>query len=273
MLHQGLLLTGALAAALAAASGLAAAEAEPKRSQQYGGTRLDFRVAGKRAFVILPKERAAGGPWLWYAPTIGAHPNRRNGWLFARLLAKGFAVGGVDVGESFGSPKGTQAFDAFYRHVVAEHRLSARVCLLAQSRGGLMLYNWAAAGDNAARTACVAGIYPVCDLRSYPGLRRAAPAYGMTEGELRGKLADHNPLDRLAPLAKARVPILHLHGDADKVVPLEANSAELARRYKALGGEMKLIVVPGKGHAEVPEFFESTELLHFLLKHGRGREE
>lgn len=247
-------------------------ESKPKRSMQYGATRLDFRVPGGRGFIIVPKRKAGDGrrPWVWYAPTIGAHPNANNGWLLTRLLERGFAVGGIGVGESYGSPKGTRAFDAFYSHVVREYGLSPRACLLAQSRGGLMLYNWATSGENATRVQCIGGIYPVCDLRSYPGLARASRAYGMTERELRSHLQEHNPIDRLAPLATAGVPILHLHGDADKVVPLEANSAELARRYHALGGKMKLIVIKGQGHAEVPAYFQSKALLDFFLSQGLG---
>jgi len=243
---------------------------EPRRSRQYGATRLDFQVAGGRGFIILPTGKAADGsrPWLWYAPTIGGHPNANNGWLFTRLLDRGFAICGVDVGESCGSPRGTRAFDAFYQRVVKDYNLSPRACLLPQSRGGLMLYNWAASGDNAQRVQCIGGIYPVCDLRSYPGLARAARAYEMTEEQLREHLKEHNPIERLAPLARAKVPILHLHGDADRVVPLERNSAELARRYNALGGKMELIVVRRQGHAEIPAYFQSQRLLDFFLSHG-----
>ena len=255
---------------MAGAVGFAGERPEPKRSTQYGATRLDFRRPEGRGFIILPRKKAAGGPWLWYAPTIGGHPNANNGWLLKQLLDRGFSVCGLNVGESHGSPRGTRAFDAFYGHVVKEHGLSPKPCLLAQSRGGLMLYNWATAAQNATRVRCIGGIYPVCDLRSYPGLARASRAYGMTEGELREHLRDHNPIDRLAPLAEAAVPILHLHGDADKVVPLEANSAELARRYRGLGGRMELIVIKGQGHAEIPAYFHSKALLDFFLTHGLG---
>ncbi|NQT51432.1 prolyl oligopeptidase family serine peptidase [bacterium] len=235
---------------------------------QHGGTRLEFKVQGKRAFIILPGKKTSGCPWLWYAPTIGSHPNRNNTWLFTRLLAQGFAVTGVNVGESHGSPRGTRAFDAFYSHVVRAYGLSPKPCLLAQSRGGLMLYNWATKAENAPRVQCIGGIYPVCDLRSYPGLAQACGAYEMTDSQLRERLRQHNPIDRLASLAAARVPILHLHGDADRVVPLEANSAKLARRYLALGGKMRLMVVKGQGHAEIPAYFQSRALLDFFLSHG-----
>jgi hypothetical protein len=42
-----------------------------------------------------------------------------------------------------------------------------------------------------------------------------------------------------------RFPILHVVGDADSVVPVAENTAVLAERYRALGGEIKIIVKPG----------------------------
>ncbi len=87
----------------------------------------------------------------------------------------------------------------------------------------------------------------------------------MTEADLSAQLAQHNPVERLVPLAKAKVPVLHVHGDSDAVVPLEKNSGELIRRYQALGGPGKLVTIKGKGHAEIPEFFENEQLLEFFL--------
>jgi hypothetical protein len=37
-----------------------------------------------------------------------------------------------------------------------------------------MLYNWAC--EHPESVACIAGIYPVCNLRSFPGLDRAGGA-------------------------------------------------------------------------------------------------
>ena len=224
-----------------------------------------FAVGDRKAFLRRPARPAAGGPWVWYAPTLfGNVPNQSNEWLFARLLDRGIAVAGIDVGESYGSPAGRAAFSAFY-DAMAKRGLSKRPVLLAQSRGGLMLYNWAA--ENPEKIGGIAGIYPVCDLRSYPGLERAAPAYGMTPGRLEANLSTHNPIDRLKRLADKGVPIFHIHGDSDATVPLKRNSRVIFDRYTALGGRMELVVVLGKGHAEVPEFFHSKRLLDFIVKH------
>lgn len=245
---------------LAAAAGAA--------HEQYGAPRTVIEMGKHQGFILRPARPAAEGarPWVWYAPTIGGHPNRGNEWVLRQLLDRGFYVAGINVGESYGSPAGRKLFSDFYERVVHEYKLEPKARLLAQSRGGLMLYNWAA--ENPDKVRCIAGIYPVCDLRSYPGLDRAAGAYGMTPAELEKQLTQHNPIDRLGPLAKAGVPILHVHGDADQVVPLDRNSQVVRDRYEALGGTMKLIVVPGKGHAEIPEFFQEPQLVQFLSSGG-----
>ncbi len=241
------------------------ATAAMAQGEQYGCKRTNFEVGRAKAFLIHPPKLPDGGsrPWVWYAPTIGSHPNASNEWVLKRLLDKGFTVAGVNVGESYGSPAGRKIFSEFYDHVVKEHKLDARANLLAQSRGGLMLYNWAV--ENPEKVRVIVGIYPVCDLRSYPGIQTAAGAYGLTAAELEKQLARHNPIDRLEALARAKVPVLHIHGDSDKVVPLEANSKALAQRYAALGGPVRLIVVPGKGHAEIAEFFQEPRIVQFFL--------
>ena len=79
--------------------------------------------------------------------------------MFEQWLNSGFAIGGVDVGESYGNPAGRAAFTEFYRAVVNRYGLSQKACLLPQSRGGLMLYNWAA--EHPDWVQCIGGIYAV----------------------------------------------------------------------------------------------------------------
>ncbi len=224
-----------------------------------------FVVEARPAFLLLPAKAAdlPHKPWLWYAPTFPAHPDPSHLWMFRQFLDRGIAIAGVDVGESFGNPRGRAVYSALYDKLRRDYGLAEKACLMPQSRGGLMLYNWAA--ENPRRVACIAGIYTVCDPRSYPGLDKACSAYGMDEATFATHLAEHNPLDRLRPLAEAGVPILHVHGDSDTVVPIEKNSGELARRYRALGGMMRLIIVPGKGHQVAPEFFQCQELADFVI--------
>jgi len=43
----------------------------------------------------------------------------------------------------------------------------------------------------------------------------------LTAGELTARLPEHNPIDRLDPLARAGVPLFQIHGDGDATVPKE----------------------------------------------------
>ena len=87
--------------------------------------------------------------------------------MFQKFLDAGMAVAGIDVGESYGNPAGRALFSALYEELVQKRGLSKTPCLLARSRGGLMLYNWAV--EHPSSVACVAGIYPVCNLQQLPG--------------------------------------------------------------------------------------------------------
>ena len=127
-----------------------------------------------------------------------------------------------------------------------------------------MLYSWAA--SNPDKVSCIAGIYPVGNLESYPGLRRAKGAYKMTAEQLSTDLSQHNPIERLAPLAKANIPLFHIHGDSDKIVPLEENSQLIKERYDQLGGQMTLKVIPGQGHNMWRGWFEDQDLVDFVIK-------
>lgn len=243
----------------------------PTESAQFGAKRLDFTIADARGFVIVPPvlKQGKSHPWLWYAPTfIGGLPGERHAQYFKPLLDAGFFIAGVEVGESYGSPKGTETYHAFYKYVVETFQLSPKAALLPQSRGGLMLYNWAV--EHPESVACVAGIYSVCSFTSYPGVDKAAPAYEMTTESLQAALKEYDPIERLAPLAKAMVPIFHIHGDSDVVVPLDRNAGELVKRYQALGGPATLKIVPGKGHEEVDEFFTDPDFLNFMIENGKG---
>ena len=224
-----------------------------------------FLVRERAAFVIMPEAKPARGlvPWVWYAPTLPGLPGAEEKWMFERFLRAGIAIAGIDVGESFGSPDGRALYSALYKELTANRGFAPKAVMLGRSRGGLMTLAWAA--ENADKVAGFAGIYPVCSLVSYPGLAKASGAFKLTAEELSARLSEHNPIDRLAALAKAGVPLFAIHGDSDKVVPLEANSGEMRKRYEALGGRMQLIIPPGQGHNMWNNFFQCQELVDFVL--------
>ena len=236
-------------------------------NDKHPSERKFFPIANHRAFVHdPPKSKQHDGPipWVWYAPTFaGRLPGPEEDWMIAQFHDQGIAIAGVDVGESYGSPDGRAIYQSLYEELTQKRGYGKKPVLLARSRGGLMLYNWAIEHPDC--VAGVAGIYPVCNIASYPGIAKAAGAYQMTEAELKAKLTEHNPIDRLAPLAKSRVPILHIHGDSDRVVPLEANSGALASRYRELGGPVEIEIFKGQGHNMWKGWFQSQKLTDFII--------
>ena len=264
MLSSRVLRIAAIALAVLAP---ARAEEADDRSIDALATRETLVVAGRTAFVMEPPEatRDTGPrPWVGYAATLGnGLPGNAEKWMFDRFHAAGIAIAGIDVGESYGSPDGRAHYQTLYDHLTRQRGYAARPVLLARSRGGLMLYNWAV--EHPAAVGGIAGIYPVCNIASYPGVARAAGAYKMSAAELTRRLPEHNPIERLEPLAKAKVPIYHIHGDRDGTVPLDANSALLGKRYAAYGGPVEIEVIPGQGHNMWRGWFESQPLTDFIL--------
>jgi pimeloyl-ACP methyl ester carboxylesterase/lysophospholipase L1-like esterase len=221
-----------------------------KVSEWKGFERSDFTVAGRAAFLVRPKTPAPGNPWIWRTEFFGHEPQGDIG-----LLSKGFHVAYIDMQNLYGAPVAIEVMDAFHDHLTNTFGLSQKVVLEGFSRGGLFAFNWAAH-----RPADVAGLYvdaPVCDFKSWPGgkgkskgspgdWQKLLKVYGLTEEQ--AMAYDKNPIDTLAPLAKAGVPILAVVGDADKTVPVSENIDIVEKKYQALGGKIQVIRKPGCDH-------------------------
>lgn len=243
-----------------------AAAADPVKQLILPGE--SFIVDGCPAFVMLPAEakRTIPQPWVMYAPTLPGLPDEHEKWMHGQFLAAGVAVAGIDVGEAYGSPEGRKSYDALYDELTTRRGFAEKCCLLGRSRGGLWNSSWAI--HNPEKVSGMAGIYPVFDLSSWPGVPRAAAAFKLSPEELAANLEEHNPIARIDVLAKARVPVFLIHGDDDQVVPLQENSAEVVRRYTAAGCAelIHLTVAAGQGHNYWPGFFRCQELIDFVVK-------
>jgi pimeloyl-ACP methyl ester carboxylesterase len=243
-----------------------------------GGKLIELRVRDRIAYLVKPT--GAVDPqkrWLWEFPFwLGINDgfgNLAHRYYLEQALAAGFHVAGVDVGASCASPAAAEVCQEFYNNLIAHHGLNRRARVLAHSHGGLIAYGWAFRHPECVDR--IAGMCPATDFRTYPGLPNvvAGPTkgldYGLSLEELSRRAGEFNPVDNLAPLAKAGVKILHIHGDNDTLIPTGANSTELARRYRALGGSADMVVLQGlpaakRGH-DGPELYVSKPLLKFLL--------
>ncbi len=224
--------------------------ADSKPTLWHGFEQRSFEVNGNKSLLVIPNKAAEGNPWIWRTEFFGHEPQGD-----IELLKNGYHVAYTNVSNLYGAPVALDKMDAYYDYVRKTFQLSARTVLEGFSRGGLFAYNWAARHPE--RVAAIYADAPVCDFKSWPaGLgkgkgsaadwERCKKVYGLSEEEARAyKL---NPVDNLEPLAKAHIPLLHVCGDADEVVPMAENTLLLKERYEKLGGSMTLISKPGVGH-------------------------
>ncbi len=240
----------------------------PGKVSDFAGYALhDFDHEGLKCRVVVPKMTAPGKPWIWRARFFG---HRKE--VDVALLEKGFHVAFVDVANLYGSLAALQRWDAFYQYLVSEHGFHKKPALEGMSRGGLIIFNWAS--ENSDKVSCIYADAAVCDFKSWPGgkmkskgskgdWQRLLKAYQLTEEEAMAYRS--NPIDRLEPLAKAKIPIICVVGDADEVVPVAENTAIVEKRYEELGGSITVIHKPGIGHKHGLD--DPSPVTQFILKH------
>jgi len=257
-------------------------EGMPQQQYHFGvdyknGTLQRVNLSGTVGFVIKPGEKVdPARRWVWIVPLWLALPSAHGDYIarsyVEELLDAGFHVAGFDVGTSLGSPKAAELFHQFHEHVVKVYDLQPKARMIAVSNGGLITYGYAFRYPQEIDR--IFAIYPAMDFQSWPTFERVVGpgaitpgglSYGLTPEEMTEKIQQFNPIDNLAPLAQARIPLLHIHGDADKLVPLNPNSTITVERYRALGGNIDLKVMSGSVHGGV-EFFSDQHAFEFLLE-------
>lgn len=237
------------------------------------GKLIELRVRDRMAYLVEPTGTVdAKRRWIWICPfwlgINNGHGALEHRHYVEHYLQAGFHVAGVHVGTSCGSPAAAEVMHEFYQMLIDKHELNPRARLVGQSNGGLIAYAWAFRHPECVDK--IAGICPATDFRTWPTLPNVINypdkglGYNLTLEELMRRVPEFNPVDNLAPLAKAKASILHIHGDQDELVPMKENSTVLAARYRELGGEAEIVVLAGLGHGG-QELYHSQPFLDFLL--------
>jgi hypothetical protein len=185
---------------------------------EFGGAYRNYNVNTPelgRVSIYTPKSPAVGVPWVWRAN----FPKRISSVDLA-LLADGFhiVVGPVPTNQDGPS---MEQWDKCYEWFT-ERGFSEKPVMSGDGAATGEVYVWAERNPD-----CISGIYGENPI-------------------MRASIAPVQPMDNLAPLAKSSVPILHVCGGLDP--NLESQTRETERRYRALGGELTVIVDEGKGH-------------------------
>lgn len=253
-------------------------------AKKFPGSKIDWRgyscykfeYDGKPCMVITPKTIAPGKPWIFRAEFFDYKPE-----VDLALLAKGYHLAFINVDGMFGCPKAVSHWNAFYQYLTEKYGFAKKAVLEGQSRGALMAYNWGIANPD--KVACVYVEAGVSDFKSWPAGNGTgcgnAPEwanllkeYGLTEDEALAYKG--NPIDNLEPLAKAKVPLISVHGKTDEIVPAEENALLVEQRYKKLGGEITVIMQSsetpfhkGNVRGHIVGLEDNTPVVEFILKH------
>ena len=234
----------------------------------HGYQGIDFNYRGMVCKIVQPKASADGNPWIWRARFWGHEPQ-----LDVALLEQGYHVVYCDIGNLFGNKEAVRRWDQFY-NLMQKGELADKGVLEGMSRGGLIIYNWAA--ENPDKVVCIYADAPVLDGGSWPGglgegkgsnvdWARFQRAYEIsTESDWIN--FNGNPIDKADIIARTGIPLLHICGEADEVVPIAENTNVFEQKILAHGGNIKVIRKPGVGHhphslkdpAQILEFINSA---------------
>jgi len=177
-----------------------------------GGTSGTFRTGGMS--IIVPKTLAPGIPWVFTGDPI-----ERDATVEQALLAKGYHI---VILSPAGSGISRKQWDDAYK-ILVDHEFSKKPVLKGTGAMAGEAYAWAVA--NPGKVCCVYARNP------------------LMKSLMAGK---EQPIDNLAALAKAGVPVLHDCGDLDPW--LDSQTRVVEKRYKELGGNITVIVRAGEGH-------------------------
>ncbi len=175
-------------------------------------TRSPWRVTGMT--IVVPKTVAPGKPWVFRAGTIG-----RDCLVDQALLARGYHIVAAPVVAQAGPVR--EQWDAVYQ-LLTGHGFSRKAVLEGAGTAAGEAYAWAI--EHPESVSCIYGENPA----------------------LRSLMAKSPPLDNLAPLARAGVPLIHVCGSLDPW--LDSQTRVVEKRFKALGGQITVIVKEGQGH-------------------------
>lgn len=241
---------------------------KPVRTFNFHGFKgYAYVHSGVEYYIVEPHQIAQGKPWIWRARFWGHEPQTD-----IALLEKGFHLTYCNVENLYGSDKAVKRWNAFYKRAVAAG-LNKKVALEGMSRGGLIIYNWAA--QNKEKVACIYADAPVMDIKSWPmgkgtsvgseaDTQMLLSAYGFSKEE-KALAWSKNPIDHAAILSSANIPMLTVVGDADDVVPVAENTDIFAKRLKEHGFQLNIIHKPGVGHH--PHSLNNPEpIVRFILQ-------
>lgn len=232
----------------------------------YGYSCLNFNFNNRSAKIVQPKIIAEGKPWIWRARFWGHEPQ-----LDIAMLERGYHIVYCDVVELYGNSTSIEIWNQFY-HFLQEMGFNKRSVMEGMSRGGVYVYNWLATYPY--RVSAVYADAPVLSLLSWPGGKGKGSGsaddwqlfkeyYQLSEQE--AIEFNDSPLDKATKIGLFRIPLLHVIGDKDTVVPPEENTLPFVEEIKKVGGVIEVIHKSDVGH-HPHSLVNPTKIVNFILQ-------
>ena len=183
--------------------------------------------------IVVPQKPAPGKLWVFHPSFL-----ERDSAVALALLAKGYYIVLPPIS---GSGAVQKEWDEVYQRMV-DNGFAKKVVMEGTGAKAGESYAWAIANPDK-----VSVIYARNPL-------------------MRSLMSKTPPIDNLAPLAKAGVPILHDCGSLDPWLKDQTRVVE--KRYKELGGKITVLVTEGEGHFPVSRK-DPKPVVDFILSHQR----
>jgi hypothetical protein len=181
--------------------------------------------------IVVPQRPAPGKPWVFHPSFL-----ERDSTVALALLANGYHLVLPPIS---GSGAVQAKWDEVYQLMV-DNGFSKKVVMEGTGAKAGESYAWAIANPEK-----VSAIYARNPL-------------------LTSNMSKSPPIDNLAPLAKAGVPILHDCGSLDPWLMSQTRVAE--KRYKKLGGKFTVLLTEGEGHFPLSRK-DPKPVVDFILSH------
>lgn len=228
------------------------------RNTMQGFERTVFEFEGCEAWVVEPKQAAAGSPWVWCMEWPTAFQERTG---VKDLLEAGYrwvtfnpASGGrTKVSAGNQNDEMVAKRNRFQKFLVAELGLEAKCGLVGMSWGGFYSVRYASEHPE-----CVKAVFLDAPLLDFSTLQKFKTGYvkslskyypGLTEDYV-GANDPMQPVSaaRAETIAKAGIPVWIVYGASDVVVPAESNCMKFAEAFEKAGGHIKMWRDNLRGH-------------------------
>lgn len=194
--------------------------------------------------VRIERPERPNGKWIWKTEFFHAFD-----FAEQELFDRGYTRVYFSISNRYGSYDAVRLMHEFHKFIVGELGLCMKTILFGFSRGGLYAFNYALFYPE-----WVEKVYldaPVLDMRTWPprGSKYREDVYaeyGLNEETI--ETFGGHPVEKLREYFDLGLPTLLVAGDADEVVPFEANSKKMIDYCEENGIPLTYVVKQGCLH-------------------------